>query len=189
MQHDIHFHSLKRSRCRSWDVQHPERGHSLSKIERSSPGVSHGGTSKIKEIYSHPASTPATEMDTVEALDLRSSASVNRERVPSRSSVISRDGNSLLGGETGVVEILDLSMPDKNATTEVCYVCGDEFQKGLLSHVYAKPIQHGPFFPSLMLHPRPSRSRPMDSTGNSLILVIPLTSDQMSGIRYSVTDE
>ncbi|XP_042233099.1 uncharacterized protein LOC121873537 isoform X3 [Homarus americanus] len=63
-------------------------------------------------------------------------------------------------------EVLDLRMPDKNATTEVCYVCGDHHKKGTLVDIYAKQ-QSGscPFFPSLMLHPRPSKSHPMEASG------------------------
>ena len=173
---------LKRPRSRLREAAYQlaeESGATHSKIERYSPApreYAHStsdskGDGQFKASSGQSSTPVAVVEDSTEALDLRKPASVNRERdgdrAPSRSSVASQESSSHHDPGSGVpaIEILDLSMPDKNATTEVCYVCGDEFQKGLLSHAYAKPIQHSPFFPSLMLHPRPSRSRPMDSAG------------------------
>ncbi|CAL4081425.1 unnamed protein product [Meganyctiphanes norvegica] len=63
-------------------------------------------------------------------------------------------------------EVLDLSMPDKNATTEVCYICGDHHKKGTLVDIYATQ-QSGsvPFYSSLTQHSRPSKSHPMEASG------------------------
>ena len=116
--------------------------------------------------------TASSMHDNDSALDLSSG---NRDReTKSRSSVVSAGAvshhssyQSDQSTTTTVTDILDLTLPDKNAAFEVCYVCGDEFKRGTLSYVFAKQVSSvkEPFYPSLMCHPRPPRSRPMDSAG------------------------
>jgi hypothetical protein len=119
----------------------------------------------------------AGNVDNDSALDL-SSGTRERENLKSRSSVTSHvsavshqsggGGNYQQSEGTNsstTTDISDLTLPDKNATFEVCYVCGDEFRRGTLSHTFAKQMNREPFYPSLMIHPRPPRSRPMDAAG------------------------
>ena len=117
------------------------------------------------------ASVPVSQdTDNDSALDL-SSGSRGRETMKSCSSAmshisaVSHHSSYMSEGAGSSTDILDLTLPDKNATTEVCYVCGDEFKKGILSFIHTRPVSRNPHFPSLVHHPRPPRSRPMDSAG------------------------
>lgn len=114
--------------------------------------------------------------DDCSALDLRNSSigsnSVNLSSIQgigsnSNSSTGSAGGGSIGGG----TDILDLSMPDKNSVTEVCYVCGEEQRRGSLlelSTCVPKDTKdfEKPFFPIFdESHARPARSRPKDPKG------------------------
>ena len=110
------------------------------------------------------------DTDADSALDL-SSGSRTRDTLKSCSSAmshisaVSHHSSYMSEGAGSSTDILDLTLPDKNATTEVCYVCGDEFKKGILAFIHTRPVSRSPHFPSLVAHSRPPRSRPMDSAG------------------------
>ncbi|ALC41151.1 px [Drosophila busckii] len=126
---------------------------------------------------------PSPEDDNATVLDLRHSSAVSSSMPVSlpatsastprsqsaQASSVSANGPSAASTEVG---ILDLSMPDKNSITEVCYVCGDEQRRGSLVELSTvKPKeprldQSAAYFPLFNeQHPRPARSRPKDPRG------------------------
>ncbi|KAL5288526.1 hypothetical protein ACFFRR_009008, partial [Megaselia abdita] len=106
---------------------------------------------------------PPTPQQYGDALDLRNRSSAPLQPTPV--STPTPQGPIDVG-------ILDLSMPDKNSSTEVCYVCGDEQRRGSLIELCTiTPLKDSgerdkPFFPIFNdNHPRPARSRPKDPRG------------------------
>ncbi|XP_022238284.1 uncharacterized protein LOC106478891 [Limulus polyphemus] len=96
------------------------------------------------------------------------------ERIESRDSNCSSFSNHIERSQPTLEdsEALDLSVSNRtsflespSASMEVCYVCAGTFPKGTLVNVYAKPIANCPFFPSLAIHPKPSKAKSMDSSG------------------------
>jgi len=119
-----------------------------------------------------PPAPSALEDDNATVLDLRNSSSSSvpppAPRHGGSSASISQPSQP-----QSEVGILDLSMPDKNSITEVCYVCGDEQRRGSLIELSTvkpretgRPGQSVPYFPLFNeQHPRPARSRPKDPRG------------------------
>ena len=156
----------------SFHLPSSSHGGSLAPKVPSSPAVS--WKEMGPPITSSLGPTPAHSQDTDNdsgALDL-SSGSRDRENMKSRSSVlshmsaVSHHSSYVSEGGGSSTDILDLTFPDKNALTEVCYVCGDEHKKGSLAYLNTRQNSgKTPHYPSLVHHPRPPRSRPMDSAG------------------------
>ncbi|XP_036333943.1 uncharacterized protein LOC118744756 isoform X3 [Rhagoletis pomonella] len=138
--------------------------------DRISPydyGIAAGGGSHSN------APSMADADDTGAALDLRNSNNICEPYMLScgTSRQMFRNASPSNTANQVDVGILDLSMPDKNSLTEVCYVCGDEQRRGSLielSTVRSKDLKgrHHPYFPIFNeQHPRPPRSRPKDPRG------------------------
>ncbi|KFM68866.1 hypothetical protein X975_17291, partial [Stegodyphus mimosarum] len=133
-----------------------------SLFESSSTSVDVECRSNKKQSRSH----HPTSLDSV-----KSKLSERTESLYSNSFNIPASSNEL---NTTASNILDLSMPARTpsqppATSspvtsgEVCYICGLESK--FIINVFAKPIPNCPYFPSLMMHPKPANAKPMDNSG------------------------
>ncbi|XP_017007947.3 uncharacterized protein px isoform X1 [Drosophila takahashii] len=151
--------------------------HLLQQVNPASGGAgaesAHYKGSPYSALPSPGPPAPSTlEDDNATVLDLRNSSSSSAPPAPrlgsSSSSSVSQPSQP-----QSEVGILDLSMPDKNSITEVCYVCGDEQRRGSLIELSTvkpretgRPGQSVPYFPLFNeQHPRPARSRPKDPRG------------------------
>lgn len=159
------YHMLQQVAAGSTDSQAHYKGNPYSTISN------HMAPSSVMPLTAQP---PNLEDDNATVLDLRNSSTVNSGPLATAATVETvtprtHPSSSSSGSELG---ILDLSMPDKNSITEVCYVCGDEQRRGSLvelSTVKPKELRPGhavPYFPLFNeQHPRPPRSRPKDPRG------------------------
>lgn len=136
------------------------------------PSVANSMQATSHDTNAHVQQIPKTYMiDEEAALDLRNTSSQASETPTTSTSTTTVTNSSNLNQTIADVGILDLSMPDKNAINEVCYVCGEEYKRGsLLDIATVEPKdakdRNKPYFPIFNeTHPRPARSRPKDPRG------------------------
>lgn len=159
------YHMLQQVAAGSTDSQAHYKGNPYNAIPN------HMAPASVMPLSAQP---PSLEDDNATVLDLRNSSTVNPGPLTTAAAVETATSRNHPSSSSSASElgILDLSMPDKNSITEVCYVCGDEQRRGSLvelSTVKPKELRPGqavPYFPLFNeQHPRPPRSRPKDPRG------------------------
>lgn len=107
-------------------------------------------------------------------VDVKPKLNERPEQVYSNTASFASQPSDKSGTSTPTTNILDLSLPARTPSrtsnssspainTDVCYMCGQESKT--VFGIYAKPIPNCPYFPSVMLHPKPANAKPIDSTG------------------------
>lgn len=155
----------------------PKSSHSESSGFDKSQGLTHSKRLQSKAYASGYYSYPQTEPSQSSQINLSQlpGEGVNHESALDLRNTPLSSATSLksAGASSNVTDvgILDLSMPDKNSITEVCYVCGDEYRRGSLIEISTvepkdPKDRDKPYFPIFgETHPRPARSRPKDPRG------------------------